>query len=123
MIDPKDLNREKVKIEIQAKKKQEKKFKLIDSTQLYNGHSLWEMSPDGQIKKAEYAFSLNKNITWEQAIKKEYLNRSGKVLYKKNHLYCTALNYKNAAKQFEKMKSEFIEIKGKPKPKNPLRLK
>lgn len=108
--------------EVKANKKRETRFRKDCSVQLHPGHILFEMSPDGEVKPCEYLYTLNKTITWEQALKKDYLKRSSKVMYKKKHLYCGALNIENAKKRFAKMIEDGVDIQGMYVNPNPIKL-
>jgi len=118
MFEKKDRQR----IEQKAQKKREVKQKFQHSIQKHNGHRVFEMSPQGEVREAELMFALNKTITWQQAINRDYLQKSNKILHKKDHLYCTALNIKNAIKHFKKMKAQGVDIQGKKVNPNPIKL-
>lgn len=88
--------KKKEKIEIQVEKQQEIKQEYIGNIMPHNGHTLFEMDLEtNEIKEAEF----EKELT---AIAFDGQQHNKRLVLKPNHIYCSALNKKNAKKHFEK---------------------
>ena len=80
-------------IEISVKQKKQIEHRLLDKIVPHNNHTLFEIElTSNKIKKAEYS---NTTCVFGEAPKRE-------VIVKKNCVYISALNKKNALKKFMK---------------------
>lgn len=85
------------RVVITDQKQQEKKLKLIGSIKPQKGLCLFEMDIDtGMISKAEFKSVIS---TLTGAVHKQ-------LVMKPKHLYCVALNFRNADRKFVKMISK-----------------
>jgi len=85
--------KEEVKMHIEQQ--QEKKTDYIGSIKKYPGHVIWEINLKTQeITKAEFD---------EESINFETKLPERKIIVKKNHWYCSALNINSAFNKFNKM--------------------
>lgn len=88
------------KIVIAAQKQQEKEIRLLGSIVPHDGHTLFELEMQtGKIARAEF---MTGTMKYTEAFEKTKA-KSKKVLVKQGHLYVSALNMRNAAKNFAKM--------------------
>lgn len=116
--------KDKDRVVVEKQSEVRKEIRHVTSFMPSKGHKLWELNPsiphddpsgwhsdivqvepertlhlrpDGQILPG-FATPLNSSNTTESTFK-----------YKEGHLYCFALNKKNAIKRFEKMFKSFIK--------------
>lgn len=79
---------------------------FITSLKPHNGHKLFEINPfsgtcvEAVYEKTDAVFPLKNNVT---------IAKKNKVLTKRNHVYVSALNRKNALTQFFKMVGEQLK--------------
>ncbi len=82
---------------------QEKKSKLLGRVVPHNGHSLFELNvPKNEVKFAVFEVQEDTLSFAEAKAGKKAIKRK-KVLMQEGCVYTTALNFKNAIKQFKKL--------------------
>lgn len=83
-------------LQIEAEKPIERQNKLVGSTRLHAGQKLWECNIEtGEIAQVNYEDTAEIDFENKEARKR--------VTVKEGHLYCGAINKKNAVKHFTKM--------------------
>lgn len=101
------------KIETKLQKQQEIELRKIGDITLHPNHKLYELTKSGTIKEAEYIYDSAQDITWMEALNKDYTKLTKRVKINHTSLYCSAMNVTNARKRFNGMIENGEVIKGK----------
>lgn len=99
--------------EVHALKQIKREVRHIGTLRPQRGQKVWEMDLTTRIlKEAEY--DKGSAVDFSKAIKGD-LSVRGKLITKENHIYCVAINARNADKQFFKMLGLKYPKNAKPK--------